>query len=206
VSSPWGPFVGPAHVRDAVEATLNLWAATYVGEAVRQTVGRNLNPPLTSFEDWVNEPGITGLNPTMAPRYVVAVPGTVGDPQRHGDGTYRAIWQVLVNVWMWGPDYQTTEDYLGYYLVALRMALCQHPSLGGFAESTHWAGERYAQAAPPTAFHTWGHGVLTVLVTVDGVLNAYAGPSTVPANPATPPVPPPAVTSEHVTVAALPLS
>lgn len=198
--SPWGPFIGPSHVRDAIEKTLNLWAPTYIGEAVRQTAALNLNPPLASFEDWTNEPGITGVNPTMAPRYVVQVPGTIGTPERHGDGTYRAAWQVQVNVWMWGPDYQTTEDYLGYYLIAVRNAICQHPSLGGFAESTQWAGERYQQAAPPTAFHVWGHGVLTLVVHVDGVLSVYAGPTAVPTNPATPPVAPPAVTSERITI------
>lgn len=199
-TSPLGPFIGPAEVRDAVLSTLNAWAPYYVQEAIRQKASLNLNPPLSNFTDWVNEPGIAPVVPNQAPRYVVSVPGTIGTPRRAGDGTYLADWTAKVDLWMWGADYQSCEDRMGWYLVALREALIQHGSLGGFARKTWWISDAYRQAAPPTGFHTWGQATLTLGVKVDGVLAEFNGPATPPANPATPPVTPPAITSEHITV------
>jgi hypothetical protein len=198
VGSPWGPFLGPAQVRQAVKATLDKWATTYVHEAIRQ-VG-TLDPPLQAFEDWINEPGITAMNPGMSPRYIVAVPGTSGIPRRAGNGSYRGSWVVTVTLWLYGTDYQTTEDYLGYYLTALREALVQNGTLGGVAESTEWESDRYAPAGAPTAFHSWGVATLNFVVTIDGMLNAFTGPIAVPADPTAAPVANPAYTSSTITI------
>lgn len=200
MSSPLGPFVGPAQVRGAVLATLAKWAPYYVQEAIRQTTALDLNPVMAQFVDWRNEPAISTVNPTQAPRYVVSCPGTLTQPRRKGDGTFLTDWDVAVDLWIWGTDYQSTEDRLGYYLIALREALIQHPSLGGFAQSTWWRGDRYRQAAPPTGMHTWGQGTLSLGVKVDGGMAAFNGPATPPSDPTTPPVAPPAVTSEHITI------
>lgn len=180
--------------------TLHTWSPTYIGEAIRQTASLGLNPALQNFEDWVNEPGIVAVNPSMAPRFVVHVPGTVGTPERHGDGTYRATWIVEISLWLWGTDYQTTEDYLGYYVTALREAVLQHPSLGGFAETSKWVSEKYKQIASPTAYHTWAQSILTIHCTVDGALNAYTGPVAVPADPSVAPVPRPPWTTSTINV------
>lgn len=191
--SPLGPFVGPAHVRRAVLATLALWGPSYINEAVRQT-----GQDLPQFTDFVNEPMISAQTMVEAPRYVVAVPGTLGVPHRKGDGSFIANFDVQIALWMWGGNYQETEDNLGYYSVAIRQIMLQQPSLGGFALSSTWRGERYAEAAAPTAFRTWGQAVVMFGVQVDGVVNAYAGPRTPPADPTALPQPAPAVTSTKV--------
>ncbi|MCU1616985.1 MAG: hypothetical protein JWO98_4525 [Frankiales bacterium] len=193
--SPLGPFVGPSHVRRAVLANLATWAPFYVGEAIRQT-----GLELPGFTDFVNEPYNNAPTTIVeAPRYVVACPGTLDRPSRRGDGTYIATWDVQIALWMWGGDYQETEDNLGYYAIAIRELMLQQPSLGGFAKSIEWRGERYAQV-DATAFRTWGQAVVLFGVQVDGVVSAYAGPSTPPLDPTAPPVPAPPVQSTSVTV------
>jgi hypothetical protein len=183
----FGPFIGPSQVRDAVQTTVALWAPTYVAEA-----GRRVEQTLIGFDEWANDAGISPVGGDQAPRWSVYCPGTLGEPHRDGDGTFRVYWDVQVNVWLYGTDWQTTEDTLGWYLTALRMALMQHPSLGGFAEQLAWRGERY-EPVQETSFHTWGRGVLLVAPEVDDVFNAYAGPSTVPADPTAAPGDPPIV-------------
>lgn len=181
-----------------MKATLDEWASTYLNEAMRQ-VG-TLNPSLQPFEDWVNEPGISAVSSDMSPRYIVAVPGTSGPPRRAGDGSYRASWVVTVSIWLYGPDYQTTEDYLGYYLTALREAVMQHGGLGSLGATTEWAGDRYAPAGAPSAFHSWGVATLNFVVTVDGMLNAYNGPVLVPTDPTLAPTANPVYSTSTVTV------
>jgi hypothetical protein len=193
--SPLGPFIGPAHVRQAVLATLTRWAPFYVNEAIRQT-----GADLPGFTDFVNEPLQAPTTVVEAPRYVVHVPGTLGQPRRKGDGTYIATWDVQIALWMWGADYQETEDKLGYYAIAIRELMLQQPSLGGFAEATVWRGERYAQAGAPTAYRTWGQALVQFGVTVDGVVSAFAGPATPPLDPTAEPKHDPAVVSTTVTV------
>jgi hypothetical protein len=193
--SPLGPFVGPTHVRQAVLATLADWAPFYIAEANRQT-----GVDLPGFVDFVNEP--IGSPETVvgdSPRYIVAVPGTLEAPQRRGDGSYWATWDVQLALWMWGADYQDTQDRLGHYVVAIRQALTQHASLGRFAKSTTWRGERYAEVSA-TAFRTWGQAVVMFGVQVAGVLDSYAGPATVPDDPTRPPVPDPAVRTTTIRI------
>jgi hypothetical protein len=200
-----GAFLGPADVRRAVLSTLSAWSATYLWEAKRRTDHLDLEDPLaTSFDGWVNEPGVSAVNPGMTPRYVVSVPGSLGTPRRAGDGTYRATWRVVVDLWLYGPDYQTTEDLLGWYVAALRECLVQHGALGGIAEHTEWLAEAYAPAAPPTAFHSWGRASLTLGVTIDGMMSAYTAPATPPTNPIAEPAGLPRVSNTKITVTTIP--
>lgn len=192
--SPLGPFVGPAQVRQAVLATLKLWAPFYVGEAVRQT-----GAALPGFTDFVNEPLDSPTTVVEAPRYVVAVPGTVGPPKRKGDGSYLATWDVQIALWLWGADYQETQDHLSFYVTALRQLLLQQPSLGGFAMSTTWRAEKYVEVSA-TAFRTLGQATLQFAVMVDGVVDAFAGPAVPPLDPTAAPVAPTPVTSTLITV------
>lgn len=196
MTSPLGPFVGPVHVRRAVLATLARWAPFYVGEAVRQSGYDDL----PGFTDFKNEPLQAPVTITEAPRYVVAVPGTLGSPERRGNGMYRATWDVRVELWMWGGNYQECEDKLSFYAIAVRELMLQQASLGGLAESVVWRAERYAQVAAPTAFRTWGQAVVQFGVSVAEVVNAYAGPATPPDDPTALPPPDPIATSASVTV------
>lgn len=193
--SVFGPFIGPSQVRDAAQATLTLWAPTYVAEAARR-VGADL----AGFNDWLNEAGISPVGGDARPRYSVYCPGTLGEPRKEGDGTYRAVWDVQVNLWLYGADWQTTEDTLGWYMTALVMALLQHPSMGGFAEGIAWRGVRY-EPVEERALHTWGRGVALFAASVRQVLDAHAGPATVPApDPTVAPPPDPTVTGAGITV------
>jgi hypothetical protein len=195
-TSPLGPFVGPPQVRQAVLATLATWAPFYVAEAIRQT-----GAELPGFTDFVNEPLDSPTTVEEAPRYIVAVPGTIGGspPMRKGDGKYIATWDVQIALWLWGADYQETEDHLGYYVTAIRQLMLQQPSLGGFAMSTTWRAERYQEVAT-TAFRTLGQAIVQFAVQVDGVVDAFAGPASPPVDPTAPPPAAPAVTSTSVQV------
>jgi hypothetical protein len=196
--SPLGPFVGPPQVRGAVLRTLARWGPFYVAEAARQT-----GLELPGFNDWVNEPMESPETVGEAPRYVVAVPGTFGLPERHGNGMVRAAWDVQIACWMWGQHYQETQDRLTTYAVALRQLMIQQPSLGGFAEATTWRAERYAEVAA-ASYRTWGQANLQFAVTVREVVNAFAGPRDVPDDPTRPPVPDPPVTGTRIEVRAQP--
>lgn len=193
--SVFGPFIGPSQVRSAVQNTLTRWAPTYVAEA-----GRRVGRTLLNFDEWLNEPGISPVGGDQAPRYSVYCPGTLGEPRYNGDGTIDVLWDCQVNLWQWGLDYQSTEDTLGWYMTALVMALLQHPSLGGFAESLTWRGVRY-EPVQETSFHTWGRGVALFGARVVKVLDAYAGPSVVPSpDPTVAPPADPTVTGSTVAV------
>jgi hypothetical protein len=189
----FGPWIGPAQVRQAVQATLEKWAPTYVAEAARR-VGV-IDPPLVGFNEWENDADISPVGGDQAPRWTVYCPGTLDVPRRDGDGTYACLWDVQVNLWLWGTSWQDTEDRLGWYMTALMQALLQHPSLGGFAQSLYWRGVSY-RPVDQNAFHTWGRGTLLLGAFVENILDAYAGPATVPTPDPTvePPVPP---TVEH---------
>lgn len=195
----FGPWIGPAQVRNAVLSTITLWAPTYLAEASRQ-----LGQALVAFDDWQNDADISPVGGDQAPRYTVYCPGTLDTPRRDGDGTYSVMWDVQVNVWLYGTDWQTTEDQLGWYMTALMQALLQHPSLGGFARALQWRGVRYAPVHE-AAFHTWGRGILLLGAQVEDALDAYAGPSTVPTpDPTVLPPPDPTMTHSSVSTQIIP--
>jgi hypothetical protein len=188
------------------------WAPFYVAEAGRQAAALPRTPlvdslgqpveqsePLPGFVDFVNEPLISPETAGAKPRYVVAVPRTIGEPRRKGDGTYIATWDVQVAIWMWGGNYQDTQDRLGFYVIAVRQLMLQHPSLGGFAQTTTWRGEQYTEIAS-TSFRTWGQAAVQFAVEVDGVVNAFAGPAEPPADPTAPPAAPTPWVSTELTV------
>lgn len=179
-ASALGPFIGPAQVRQAVLSTLATWAPFYVNEACRQS-----GVALAQFTDFVNEPLDSPTTVVEAPRYIVAVPQTLGAPHRQGDGTYLCTWDVQIALWLWGADYQETEDHLGYYVTAIRQLMLQQPSLGGFALSTTWRAERYLEVNA-TAFRTLGQAVIQFAVQVDHVVSAFAGPAVPPTDPTAP--------------------
>lgn len=176
-TSTLGPFLGAPHVRQAVLATLAAWGPLYVAEASRQS-----GFDLPGFKDFVNEPLMSPETVGERPRYVVAVPRTMGVPERHGTGKYRATWDAQIALWMWGGDYQETQDKLGIYAIAVRQLMLQHPSLGGFAQNTSWRGDAYLEVSA-TSFRTWGQATVQFAVAVESVVDAYAGPATPPVDP-----------------------
>lgn len=190
-----GPIVSASHVRDAVERTLQLWIPTYVDEIGRQ-VGKTLLP----FEAWEVQPDYRTMPVDLSPACIVNVPGTTKKiPDRHGDGTYRAYWRVEVDVILYGQFWMETADLCGWYQSAVRAALVQHGSLGGFATSTLWQGETYGQLEH-TASRTLGAGRSLFEVVVDPVVNAYLGPAVPPSDPTQPQPQSPLVETTSVTV------
>lgn len=180
-----GPMVGTWSVRDAVETTFAERVPAYVAEIARHNP-QVTNPGLAQFHDWVNQPGASTVNPANAPRYMVTVPGTSGGPTRKGDGSYAVTWLARVQMWLWGKAWRDVDDRLGMYLTATRLCLLQNGSLGGFARNTTWRGEAIAPVQAQSSTHTWGQATLEVLIHVDPVANAYAGPAVLDPNTATP--------------------
>jgi hypothetical protein len=190
-----GPLIGADEVCDAVEATLAVWFPSAVAE-IAAAGGPALALP-TSY-DMPDAAALRAGN-AVIPAVVVSSPGLASAPVRDEEGAYRASWRVVVTAFARGNDYRDTARTVRGYALAIRTALVQHPSLGGFAAELTWDGEEYA-ALDSAAARTIGGAFVTFTVTVADVTDATAGPIVPP--PATALVSPadPTVTSADLLV------
>lgn len=195
----YGPGLGGHTVRQAMEAVLQAWTPTYIAE-VASRLGLSMSP----FQQWVALPEYRALPQNYTAACWTSVTGTRGQPQRQGDGTWRAVYTAETSTLVYGADWDATEDLCSAYNLAVRMCLLQHRSLGQVAEDTAWLGESYT---PVTHSNTRTLGVYRGLwaVTLAGTVQDSAGPGPIPA-PAgggvlTPPLQPnPTVATETITV------
>jgi hypothetical protein len=186
------PVVTAKDVRDALKTTIGLWADVYTDELGRQK-GIVL-PPIKRY----GVSGDPGLPAEEYPACVIVCPGLAGDPERHGDGTFTAPWAVGVGIVVKDLTIDRATDVTDVYIAALRALLVQQGSLGGFAAETTWLDEEIA----PLAFERDAAvvaGSLQFRVLVPDVICRFGGPTTPPADPDVPVIPP-AVTHTGVDV------
>lgn len=174
-----GPLISAQDVCEAVEATLIAWLPSVSAEIA--LAGGPTLPLPTTYDMPSAEALISGS--AELPAVVVSSPGIIGVPERDEDMAYRATWAVIVSVFARGEDYRETAAQVRGFALACRVALAQHPSLGGFAAELLWAGEEY-DALDARAARTLGAGYVTFNVTVDSVTDADAGPLIPPVAPA----------------------
>ena len=169
----FGRILTGEQVEDAVVATLQLWMETYLAEVERQTSRPLRSLPLPrsyqvaqEFMKWPEE---------IIPAVVVVSPGTDGDPVMRGDGRYEATWTVGVAIVVAAATRNDTHSLAMAYSAAVRAALTQRPSLGGFAAGTTWGGESYDDL-PSEDARSLQAGYQIFNVTVEDVMNARGGP------------------------------
>jgi len=185
----YGPLVATGDVRLAMRDFLTLWLPGYLTEL---NTRRALDPPLQQVQDWTVRPEYRSLPQTESPAIMVTA-GQVMNPQREGDGSYRAHFPVRADVVLWGGDWEPTEDLCGLYSLAVVAAVVQHPSLPvtvgqhGPAHSTRWVGTRYVEVEHSST-RTLGVAQISFDVEMDDVVSTVAGPDTPGADPVLPPL------------------
>lgn len=192
-----GAIVGSDDVRDAVAATIGTWSPFYIAVlSTRLAAAGKIGPtgplngqnqpiiptPLSAFGTWENEPTFRNVGTGMPAAYLVSSPGTAQRPERAGDGSWRAVYAAMVQVQVFGLDWQTTADLTSWYEKAVRWSIMQHRSLGGFAENTAWMGTVYEKGRH-FAKRVEGVARIRFDVRVLDILEDNRGPKTLPPPP-----------------------
>lgn len=191
MSSIFGPLVGGDAIEAAVVATMKRWLPTYLAELERRTDRAPGSLPSPASWATVNEFSQTGTDPP--PWGIVVSPGTVGEPERLGDGSFNVWWGISVAIIVTAESRQAANDLAKLYAVAVRAIMLQRPSLGDVAAGVEWVAE--ANAAAPTDYLRVGWVTESQFnVRAVGVVNAYGGP----AEPDLDPADLPQVASAHI--------
>lgn len=181
------PIYGRLLTATAVEAAMRdhiaAWLPDYLAEMERQT-GRTANTiPVPSnyrtsadFERW---------NEERLPEMVMVSPGLMGEPVATGErGRYRAVWGLAIVVVVSANTKANTDSLAKLYAAAIRGAVMQHRSLGGFARGTQWLDESY-DAIPSDSSRNLMGVTVKFAIEVDDVVSTKAGTSA-PVQPASP--------------------
>lgn len=177
----YGIFVTDDDVRSAVVAHMKVWSDTYIAE-----VGRQKAADLPGFRGYPSS-AISDTYPIC-----VAACGGAESPERHGDGTVTATFGVAVGAVVSAPTFGEAETLAGYYGAAVRAAITQHPSLGGFATASWWDGST-PQEINSNMDRVVFVSIQRFFVIVDDVINVRGGPATPPDSPIAVPAPNPTV-------------
>lgn len=183
---PFGRFITGDDVQVAVTEHLKLWLPTYLAE-----IGRRKGVDLPGARAWLNVGGDVSSWPAdQLPAVVVLSPGIGAPPERHGQ-VYSATWIVGVGIIVASTSREDVRRLASWYGAAVRAALVQHASLGGFAAGTVWDDEEYDDFDSTERTLCAAREVFSV--TVDDVLTANKGPVA----PTLQPVPPVALIESH---------
>jgi hypothetical protein len=177
----YGRIITRNDVRDATIEHLQLWTPAYIGEvAVQRNKGRCDLPEFRSFrfstsdvDKWAEE---------QLPACVVVCPGLSDEPLRQGNGLYDSEFGVGVGVIVSGRDEQSTDELVGIYCAAVRAAMVQHQSLGGFASGVRWIDEDAISNLGFDDSRTIAGGRVILGVGVDSVVDSFGGPKSPPEN------------------------
>lgn len=187
-----GGLVGADDVRNAVKDTIDEWSPYYLAVVSQRLVAQDrlggakqIKSPLKDFGKWLNDPDHRSYGSGQPAACLVTVPGTVGVPDKQGNGQIIATWRAQVTVRVFGTDWQEAADLTSWYEKTARWCILQHGSLGGFAMSTKWIGGQYS-GREHTSTRTEGVATLGFDVKVGDVIDVNRGPATVP-SPAVPP-------------------
>lgn len=175
----FGPIVTSRDVRQALRDTIRLWATSYI-DVMAARSGLDL-PPIGHWEAIYEDRAMP------ADQQVACWVTTVGTdpkhpPTRQGDGTYLATWLAQANLVIYGRSWDEAHDRMALYSAAIRAAVAQHGSLGGFASATVWLGDA-TQERERQRTRTVLVGIVLFRITVNGAVNTADGPKTAPAPP-----------------------
>lgn len=174
-SELFGPIVTGRQVRRAMHAHLQLWFPTYIAEVARSEGYAPATMP--GFRSWVSALDMPEgkYEEHQMPSCVIVAPGLLTEPLNQGGGM-TATWAVSVGCVVSGQDRENTFDLAEIYAAAVRGAVLQHSSLGGFATATDWLGERYDDI-PNDMLRTLAAGSVQFAVEVQGAILSPAGPN-----------------------------
>jgi hypothetical protein len=181
VTNIFGPIVTGRQVRLAMHAHLKLWIPTYLAEIAR---GESLDPAaLPVFRSWVSALDLPEgkYEEHQMPSCVVVAPGLLAEPEQQGGG-FVTTWAVSVGCVVSGQDRENTFELAEVYAAAVRSAVVQNSSLGGFATATDWLGERYDDI-PNDMLRTLAAGSVQFAVEVQSAVRRNEGPDEPLANP-----------------------
>jgi hypothetical protein len=205
----FGPIVTGDDVERAIAAFLrdpqpngHSWLDTYLGELERHAgyaPGQIQRPKgvvtRSELETWPED---------QLPVIVVVSPALAARPSQRA-GAYQATWAVAVAPVVSDVDEPGTRRLSHTYVAAVRLAMLQHGSLGGFAESVEWIDER----TDDTAFadtRSIMAGRVVFEVTVGNVARRSDGPLVPLPDPAVDPGPWPDVSATPVDVSIVPIT
>lgn len=135
------------------------------------------------------------------PAVIIAVPGTL-DVATTATATYEATWDVRVGITVSvGGEDGDPEELAGIYGAAIREAITQHSTLGGFAKRTTWLGEDIDNVPATQQNPTLGMSINRFAIRVVNVARRGAGVIEPPDDPyETPPDPIPNAEEATITV------
>jgi hypothetical protein len=179
--SIFGTIITGRGVRLAMQNHLQLWFPSYIAEVSRSEGFDPATMPL--FRSWVSalEMPDGKYEEHQMPSCVIVAPGLLGEPEKRG-GKAIATWAVSVGCVVSGQDRESTFTLAELYAAAVRSAVVQNSSLGGFASATDWLGERYDDL-PNDMLRTLAAGSVQFAVEVQGAVMPSEGPDVSPVDP-----------------------
>lgn len=180
----FGRVVTGTDVERAVLDTLKAWMREYLAWVERhaERSPRSLQMP----RSWVSATEVERWPEEQLPSVLVLNTGLAEPPERDGEGAFRASFAVGIAVIVSAKDRAETDELSKLYVTAIRAALLQHPSLGGFADAVEWVDENYdALPAGPggSRRRQLAAGQVVFRVTVGDVLVSPGGPTAPRDNP-----------------------
>jgi hypothetical protein len=138
-----GPIFSAHLIEEGLISTLRTWLPSYLADVAAQHGVGKIAPVKSwglssEYERWPEQ----GL-----PALIVACPGLRGEPEKTGDGFYRAIWSAEVSVTISARTGPAARKYAQIYAAAIRGAVLQRRSLGDGARVTTWLDEAYGDVA-----------------------------------------------------------
>ena len=172
-SNLFGRIVTGRQVRLAFKSHIELWFPTYIAE-VSRIEGRGASLP--GFRSYVSALDLQEgkFEEHQMPSCVIVAPGLLTEPEKRG-GTLSATWAVSVGCVVAGQDRDNTFELAEMYAAAVRSAVMQNPSIGGFSGGTDWLGERYDEI-PNDMLRTLAAGTVHFSVQVMDSMEFSAGP------------------------------
>jgi hypothetical protein len=176
---------------------LEEWMTTYLAEVERQQeIDPQSLPPVRS---WITSNEFRKMPEEQTPVGVVVSPGITDDPVKDGEGSYRAKWMVGIAIVIKGRTKTEVAEVAKLYAAAVRGAMLQHRSLGGFARGVEWKDESYSDV-PSKDQRTLGSAQCIFEIEVPDTINVFAGLVAKPDDPYEDPGDWPEVEDASVTV------
>lgn len=210
-SNIFGPMVGPWDVQQAVVATISTWLDTYLNqlERLHELELRFLPRPPTpdSIYGGVDH---GSWEADFCPSVIVKVQ-PIGAPEDAASAGYGQAYEVEVGTVVIGDNEDDARMIASHHATATAALLVQQGGLGGIATRTRLTTSPHVEVLDPDRMNI-AHGMCTVNVFVQPILDEKTGPLTPDPAP-TPNEPPPGdpgdwpqVVNTDITVEAEPLT
>lgn len=138
-----GPLKHAGIVERAAVARLRARMPAYTAEAAAQDAVLTGGDPLAlpDLRGVIRVSELARWPEQQLPLAAVISAGTATEPERDGEGMYRAAWSLSVAVLVASAEEEGSRDLAHLYGAAVRGCLLQDRSLGGAVRVTGWLGE-----------------------------------------------------------------